>query len=228
MMFDLAQFDSFGPSKFRVGAKHVDCESHLVDHALAGAVMAAEQFEIFKRVVLTVPIFVVYCFFGQKRATKVLGHHVAMFHDSVFSTSHQTGDRNPNVAIAFDVTAVIAFRKFTQCLLTLMFGFASAVAKFLLRVDSATRFAASALFCPTLRAREPLAQHSIFSPPEIRAGNRAVHRVFVEFLLVFTQVRGFVRKITAAFLAGKMNGFHSSNHVLHSLGAGGTMLVERY
>lgn len=194
-----------GEAELGVLAQYLDGELHLVDNSLSGAVAAVEQFEVFDPIVRTDAVNVMDGFFGEKVATDVLRHDVAVFENrSRAAVSRQHGNRDPHVAVAFGMFLVPAAFKFMLRFLLLCFYLALGAAVFLFAVDSPS--AAFALSCAMFFFAAILADKlvsfvRIFPTSDIGALRRAVQRVSSELFFVSSEVGLQHGKRVAAFLA---------------------------
>lgn len=98
-MHDRVQFESCGSGEVRVQPQHVDCELHLVDHALAGAVAARKEFKIFNLVVLPVAVAVMHGFFWVKLSAQMLLHYVTVLKSFARRISIFSRDYNSDISI---------------------------------------------------------------------------------------------------------------------------------
>jgi len=205
-MRDVSQFDAGRPGKFRVEPQHVDCERHLVDDALAGTVAAGEKLQVAEIVVLPVSVPVMDGLLAVEFTPEVLGHHMAVLCDVPHSISREGRDRDPDVAVAFDVLLVLPVLKALQRAFHLVLDFAFVAAEFLIAVYAVARFrAASVLDLAALHAGQRVAFVGVLAAAYVRAGHRAVQRVSVELLSVCRQVALHHRERLAAFFAGEVH-----------------------
>lgn len=78
-MFNVAQLDTGLPSELGVQTQYLDRKGDLVDHALAGRLHLAPQFQIFWPVVEAITVFVVNVLTLAQVAAKYLCHDYAVF-----------------------------------------------------------------------------------------------------------------------------------------------------
>lgn len=187
-----------------VQRQYLDGELRFVDDSLAGAVPAAEQFQVFDSVVAPDTVNVVDSFVLPKIAPKMLGHDVAVFHNVPLRTvSGEFGQRHPNVAVPLGMFFVAAtFETFKRNLLLGSY-FAIVTTVFLLTVDSPACFAVAMFFFAALLAFEFVALIRILAATAVGTEHRAVKRVFVEFFAVGGEISLPHGKKLRAFLARK-------------------------
>lgn len=203
-MFNVDQLNAYRKSEFGVGPKHFGSKGNFVNNALPWAVAAVEQFKIVHRVVLSVAVLVMHCFFGKKLTAKMLGHDVAMFKYGMLFSSNKRRDRNPNVTVSLYVSFYISAIKAIQCFSALAIGFAFTITK-LLFVVKVPIWAAFKWLCFTaLFACKCVATIGSFSASYVRACARTVHRVFAEFFVVRGYVRLHHNKRLLTFVAGEI------------------------
>jgi hypothetical protein len=183
------EFDQILPasrslSKGRVGCEYFDREVDFVDDALAGAVPAVEQFEVFESVIRADAVDVMDGFFREQVTSEVLGHDIAVLEHRVLHAGDETGYSDPDVAMAFGVFTYFAALKFGQSARSLMCGFAFLVAVFLLFVYAAARFATLRVFFATFEAGKGIARLTGFAATYARALARAVPRIAPIFFMV--------------------------------------------
>lgn len=135
---------SLPQGKFGVGRKHVDGKGNFVLNALTGAVATREKFQVFNRILGSIPVLVMDGFFGKERAANLLFHHKPMLqHFSFLASGAGPGwNGKPNVTVPFDVAPHLTTQKSIGSTISEPSVFTRPAAKFLLVVDAATRFAA--------------------------------------------------------------------------------------
>jgi hypothetical protein len=200
--------------KIGIQPKYLDGEGDFVGNALAGAVAVGEQFQVFNRVVVPVPVFVVNGLFRVQLAAKRLFHDVAMLkHRPLFSFARQFRNGNPNVSVSLDVSLVATVLKSLKCRFLAKFNLALDRAISLLRVNTPTGFARLRKSFTTVDASEGVSLFAVFAAANIGTVARAIHRVFGVFLAVFRKVRLHHAKWLAAFFASKTNNFPTGGDV---------------
>lgn len=205
MRVDLNQFDTCRPSEFRVEAKHVDRELHLVDDTLAGSVSAAEQFKVFDSVLAANSVDVVDGFSREQISSEMLSHDVTMFHHSMFFSGDERRDGNPYVSMSLDVPFDIAALEARERASSLPFGFALLIAIFLLCVKTASRLTPAWSRCSALLASKSVAGFGGFLSACCRAGHRTIERIAAVFFAVRGQIAFSHRESVAAFPASERN-----------------------
>lgn len=214
-MRQFAQLDTGCPSKFGVQAKYVDRELHLVDDALAGAVPAAEQFEVFDSVIASNSVDVMNGFFVAQFSANMSGHHVTMFENAVFGAGDQRWNGNPHVAVPFNVSLEIAFFKTCKGLFSWRFVSAFLTAVFLCAINAGSCFTAALNKRPlAIFANAHVSLVSLFSSVFSKAHAGAVWRVFSVFLSVGSQVGRFVKEWLLTVLATEFGNWRgwATNH----------------
>lgn len=203
-MFNRSQFVAGCPAEVGVRSQYFDSELHLVNHALARAVSAVEQFEVFKSIILSIAVLMMHCFFGKKLTAEMLRYNVAMFQHGVFFAGNEARHGNPNVSVPLDMAADISAVETIQRHGSLVFRFAKIVAVLLLYVKSASRLAAFYVFDAAMQANKSMC--GLVASATTRAGtvDRAVHRFSSEFLFVCGNVRLHHAEWFAAFFAGEV------------------------
>lgn len=202
---NLVQFKASRSGEVGVQSQYLDGELYLVDNALAGSVAAAEKLQVLDSVVRADAVDVVDGFSGEQVASEMFGHDIAVFHSGVFFAGNERRHRYPDIAVAFDVAPVASSIKFFERVRPLRFSFASTAAKFLLCVDSASRFSPFGKRVATLGTSESASRFCIFFATHVGTISRAVQRVFVEFFPVSRKVRLHHNERLVAFFAGEMD-----------------------
>ncbi len=205
-MLQSSQFVAGGAAEVGVLSQYVDGELYLVDNTLPGTMPTVEKFQVGRAVITADSINVMDSFFGQQVSPDYFGHDVTMFHDGVLFAGDETRNRNPNIAVALDVSAKFAAIKFVQRLGALMRGFTFLIAIFLIFVYSSARFATLRIFVSTRDAAKCLFGITGFSTAYARALTRAIQRVSFIFFMVRGNKILHHGKTPAAFLAGKIKG----------------------
>ena len=202
----LSQFDTSVGGKAGVQSQYLDGERYLVDHALAGAMSATEQFKVFQTIFGALAVYVMYGFFWVKFAAQVLLHHVAMFeHFRLFAVVRQRGYGQPDVPVTFNVTSDVAgFKTFVGSgFLRSRFAFLAAIfllsvyAKFFCVAASYFKFAA-------MFAGKSVSRVGVLFSSYVRAVHRAVQGIAVKLFLVSFQVGLHHNEGFTAFAAGKV------------------------
>ena len=202
------QFDANLSRKFWVQPQNFDSEGYLVGNALPRAVAAGKEFEVFVGVILTVAIFVMNCFFGEKLTAKFLFHVVTVFKDSTLSAANARRNAYPSIA-SFYVGAYVAGPKTLGGSLNLKFYFALVIAKVLSVIQPAARFAGAVLLLAAFFAIELLAFGRVITSAIVTALHGTIKWVFVPFLSIGREVRRLHSERLATGLASKSNQRHS-------------------
>jgi hypothetical protein len=222
-MLQVAQFDTCRFGEFGVQAKYLDRKGDFVDHALAGSVPTAKQFQVFWGIVAAVAINVVHRFFGKQVASERFGHDVPVFHHSVFLAGDKRWHGNPDVSMALDVPAEITPIEFVEGSVFLRFNFAFLAAVFLLLVNAASWFTVPMFNFATLFAHKFVSFVSVFSASQGRTRVGTVKRVFSEFLLICSQVRlHHGERFAALFAVKRVQGFTCGRQFLAETMPGST------
>lgn len=205
-MFQGAQLVSGLPSELGVQGQYLDREGDFVGDALAGSVAIAEQFEVVRPVVGSHAVDVMHCFFGEKFASNLLLHYVAVFENITsrcFSVLRRDVQRNVVFAHA---PGYLRTSVFFSVYFTNPFVFTLFRTKCLRVVDSTRTFAAC--FVKFFAAIFTICFVSLiccFAASLSRAWHRTVEWVFTEFFVVGRQVGSFYRERFAAFPAGEFD-----------------------
>lgn len=172
----------------------------LVSNTLSGSVIAAEQFKIFQSVVQPVSRNVMDRLLGKKFSSETLFHYVAVFKYFVGRFPVTRRDTQYNL-FTFDASCYLRQAMSFTVQFTCPFVLALFAAYGLFSVYSPASLAAAAVeLLPAVLAIGLVLLVTGFSTPEVRAGHRAVHRVFVELLSIFFQVGRLVAERAFALL----------------------------
>ena len=201
----MTKLDTSSLCELGVQSQYLDGEGYLVDDSLARPVATGKKLQVTNIIETSVPVNMVDRLFGEQFSPEMLGHDVTVFQDSVPFAGDHRGHRNPNVTVPLDMFFVVPAFKAGECTRADRFVAAFRTAVLLLSVDAPARFAAFIQGVSALLASKCVAVFSIFSPPQRRAGDRAVQRVAVKFLTVRNQVPLAHGESFTALFAGKWN-----------------------
>lgn len=203
-MSHVAQLDTSLSRELGVLSQYLDREGNLVDYALTGTVPAAEKLKVLDSVVRFNPVDVVDGLVTKKFSSEVLLHNVAVL-KNVLSHGLAVLRRNTQCdVVAAHPSGDLGQPVFRAMQFACPFVLALLTAQFLVAINSAATPSASPVeFFATVLAVSFVALVGIFAATHGRARHRAVQWIVSEFLLVRTQVGGFVAKTAAAFFASE-------------------------
>lgn len=203
-MVDLVQFVASRSAEVGVQSQYLDGELHLVDHALAGAVLAPKQFEIAQLIVEPVAVNVVHRFFGEKFTAKALFHYVSVLKDFIRGLAASRRESKHDV-VSFDSPSYSGKSVFFSVDLAHPLALALLRAKSLFSVYPAALFSLARGFFTAVHANVLVLGLGIFPPAGVRTFFRAVQRIAAELLLVCGQVRLHHDERLLAVFAGEVD-----------------------